>query len=339
MECTLRDGSYVVDFQFTAQDTAQLVGALAAAGIKWIEVGHGLGLGAQLKHGRAAASDEQYIQAAVETAGDSYVGCFFIPGIGTRDQIQRAKEVGMQFIRIGTNATEIETALNEITWAREAGLNVSANLMKSYVLNPYEICRATRKAAAAGAQVVSLVDSAGGMLPEEVATYVSAMTDTVDAQIGFHGHNNLGLANACAIAALKAGATFIDSTLQGMGRSSGNAITESMVFIYEKLGYTSGVDQLKVLDAGEKLVRPKLGKAGFTGVMVTSGFAFFHSSYMKFVNEACAAFEVDPRELIIEVSKVEKDRPSRELFMETASRLMSSRAMHEVRFPAILNES
>src|SRR5207302_8249235 len=105
---------------------------------------------------------------------------------------------------------------------------------------------------------------AGGMFPEEVAVYVKAMVETIDAQVGFHGHNNLGLANACAIAALKAGARFIDTTLQGMGRSSGNAHTESMLLIFEKLGFATGIDYLKVMDIGEKFVRPRLGEAGFS---------------------------------------------------------------------------
>ena len=69
MEVTLRDGSYVIDFQFTAEDTATLVSALESAGFRWIEVGHGLGLNAMDKGIRyAAASDEAHLKAAAQAA-------------------------------------------------------------------------------------------------------------------------------------------------------------------------------------------------------------------------------------------------------------------------------
>jgi 4-hydroxy-2-oxovalerate aldolase len=322
LECTLRDGSYVIDFKFTVQETRAVVSGLMGAGVKWIEVGHGLGLGGSPKYGEAAASDEEYVQAAVEgAAGKARVGCFFIPGIGTRDHLKRARSLGMDFVRVGTNATEIDRALDSITFARELGLHVSSNLMKSYVLEPGQIAQASKKAAAAGAQVVSLVDSAGGMLPDEVAPYIRAMVSSVDIDVGYHGHNNLGLANACSLTALQNGARMIDSTLQGMGRSAGNACTESMLCIYDRLGYETGVDTLRVLDLGERYIRPRLSEAGTTGIHVVSGFALFHSSFQKHVDEASAKFGIDPRMLIIEVCKVDKNNPPADLFHQTASRL------------------
>ena len=69
MEVTLRDGSYVIDFQFTAEDTANLVSALESAGFRWIEIGHGLGLNAQdTGKRRAVASDEEHLAAAQQAA-------------------------------------------------------------------------------------------------------------------------------------------------------------------------------------------------------------------------------------------------------------------------------
>jgi isopropylmalate/homocitrate/citramalate synthase len=64
---TLRDGSYLIDFQFTAEDTATIAAALEATGFHWIEVGHGLGLNAShAGKGLAAATDEEYMKAAAE---------------------------------------------------------------------------------------------------------------------------------------------------------------------------------------------------------------------------------------------------------------------------------
>ena len=69
LETTLRDGNYVVDFRFTAADTAWLCRRLEEAGVRHIEIGHGLGLRASEAHARpAAATDREYIEAASRTS-------------------------------------------------------------------------------------------------------------------------------------------------------------------------------------------------------------------------------------------------------------------------------
>ena len=66
LDCTIRDGSYVVDFQFTAEDTAVIAAGLESAGIEWIEIGHGLGLNASnAGKGAAAATDERFVTVIV----------------------------------------------------------------------------------------------------------------------------------------------------------------------------------------------------------------------------------------------------------------------------------
>ena len=82
IENTLRDGSYVVDFQFTKNQTKKIVSELDTLGFEYIEVGHGLGLGAwnNPKCGLSAENDEVYIQTAREAAKNSKIVCFFIPG-------------------------------------------------------------------------------------------------------------------------------------------------------------------------------------------------------------------------------------------------------------------
>ena len=106
LEVTLRDGSYLIDFQFTAADTATIAAALESVGFRWIEVGHGLGMNAsQAGKGLAAASDAQYMEAAAQALKRAKWGMFFIPGIGREEDLRLAASYGMSFIRIGTNVT------------------------------------------------------------------------------------------------------------------------------------------------------------------------------------------------------------------------------------------
>ena len=122
MEVTLRDGSYLIDFQFTAEDTANIASALEAIGFRWIEVGHGLGLNAsRAGKGTAAASDEEYLAAAAQTLKAAKWGTFFIPGIGREEDLRIAARYGMSFVRIGTNVTEAVLAEPYIALAKELG--------------------------------------------------------------------------------------------------------------------------------------------------------------------------------------------------------------------------
>jgi 4-hydroxy 2-oxovalerate aldolase len=130
LECTLRDGSYAVDFKFTENDTAVLAGVLGQLGFRWIEIGHGVGLGAAVAgKGTMPAPDERLIEAAKRAAPHSQIGAFFIPGIGTVDQLVSARDAGLDFVRIGYNATEIEEAFPYLALAKSLGMKVALNFM------------------------------------------------------------------------------------------------------------------------------------------------------------------------------------------------------------------
>jgi 4-hydroxy 2-oxovalerate aldolase len=330
LECTLRDGSYAIDFQFTADDTAVLCAALEDAGFDMIEVAHGVGLGAGAPHGGvAAATDEEYVRAAARSLKKAKFGAFFIPGIGTFGHLDMARDYGMSFIRIGTNVTRSEEAREYIEYARKLGFDVSYNAMKSYAVPPDDFQRRLKQTAEWGAETVYLVDSAGGMMSHEVREYVLRLRDAVGAtRIGFHGHNNFGLANANALAAIEAGATMIDTTLMGMGRSSGNSQTEVMLVLLKKLGYETGVDLLKTMDIGERMIKPRLsGGTGVPALDVTLGAAQFHSSFLPRIEKACARYGVDPKLLVTEVSKVDIVNPSETLIMSIAERCARTEAV------------
>ncbi|MEA2235601.1 MAG: 4-hydroxy 2-oxovalerate aldolase [Thermoanaerobaculia bacterium] len=330
LECTLRDGSYAIDFKFTAHDTSVISAALEAAGFDLIEIGHGSGLGASVPEiGLAAASDEEYVRAAAQALKKAKFGAFFIPGLGTKEHLDMARHYGMSFIRIGTNVTRSEEAREFIEYGRKLGFEVSYNAMKSYAVSPEEFQRRLKETAEWGAETVYLVDSAGGMMPNEVREYVARLRDVVgDTGIGFHGHNNFGLANANALAAIEAGATMIDTTMLGMGRSSGNSQTEVMLVLLEKLGYKTGVDLLKAMEVGERLIQPLMtGGTGVSALEVTMASAQFHSSFLPRIEKACEQYHVDAKLLITEVSKVDVINPSQSLIMSIAERCAGEAAI------------
>lgn len=322
LECTLRDGSYAINFQFTASDTALICEALEKAGFDMIEVGHGVGLHASCAgYGEAAETDEAYLRAAAETLKKSKFGTFCIPGIARLEDIDMAADHGMGFIRIGTNVTEVEKSEKYIERAKKRGMQVGANYMKSYALEPSQFSEKAKLSKKYGADFIYLVDSAGGMLAKDIERYILALRENCDLPIGFHGHNNLGLAVSHSLLAAELGASIIDCTLQGLGRSSGNASTEIVVSLLKRMGIDLGIDPLEVMDIGEQFIKPLIKTAGLDSLDLIAGYALFHSSYMSLIREYSCKYRVDPRKLIMALCEVDKINASRDLLDRIAKQL------------------
>lgn len=324
LENTLRDGSYALDFQTTREQTYSITKGLNDLGFEWIEVGHGLGLGASrtIIHANAKETDEVYMKAAREAADKAKVGTFFIPTIGTKDDLLRAKDHGMDFIRVGNNVDRYRDARGFVEYANSLGLTVFVNLMKSYGVKTYEFTKLVSEIDRWGAiAAIYLVDSAGCMLPDEVFEYIERTRDHVQTKLGFHGHNNLSMAMANTIAAVKAGASFVDTCIRGMGRSAGNAQTEIAIHILQKLGIIDHrVDLYELYDFSNSVVVPMMPRPqGLTDEEIHIGVSKFHTSFMPFVDHAVEATGVDKRKLIKRVSEINCINPSEDLFLEIAS--------------------
>jgi 4-hydroxy-2-oxovalerate aldolase len=326
VENTLRDGSYVIDFQFDKSQTADITKGLAHLGFEFIEVGHGLGLGAWNKPetGLAKESDEAYIRAAKLAAPKAKIGVFFIPGIGTKDDISRAIDSGIDFIRIGNNIDTFERMHNYAEYAKSKGLWVAVNLMKSYGAKSYEFEKISREIDRwALADAIYLIDSAGCMMPNEVFEYIDRTKEKVSASLGFHGHNNLSFALANTLQAIKAGATYVDSCVRGMGRSAGNAQTEILVYILQKMGISPiNTEIYAFYDFANKFIAPLMPRSqGLTDEEIHIGISKFHSGYLPLANKIAAKYGIDRKKLIKWVSDVNCINPSEALFSEVAQKI------------------
>ncbi|HEV2397072.1 MAG TPA: hypothetical protein VGS27_09030 [Candidatus Sulfotelmatobacter sp.] len=337
LEVTLRDGSYLIDFQFTAEDTATIATALESIGFRWIEIGHGLGLNAsKAGKGVAAATDEEYLAAAAQAVKRAKWGMFFIPGIGREEDLRVAARYGMSFVRVGTNVTEAAQAEPYIALAKDLGLIVSYNAMKSYAVSPAEFGKIVGKVHGWGADIACLVDSAGSMDPDSVAAYIRAARTESASPLGYHGHDNLSLAMANTLRAIEEGAVLVDSSLQGMGRSAGNTVTEVLVAILQRRGCLSHIDLKAAMDVGQGLIQPLMGKRGIDPMAVTSGLAKFHSSFTGKVQRYARKHDVDVRDLIVRLCQEDQvsapdellERLSRELAALKIPRVLSIPAFH-----------
>ena len=331
LDCTLRDGSYVIDFQFTKEDTYRIAHELYKSNFEYIEVGHGIGLGASSKGiNVAAATDLEYCQSAnAAVSDDAKWGMFCIPGIAKLDDLKMSIDNNMGFVRIGTDVNKVDESFEFIKLAKSKGLKVFANFMKSYVLNPKEFAELVQKSTDFGADGVYLVDSAGGMLPNQVKSFiVEAFNYNPNFILGFHGHNNLALGMANALVCIEEGVQFIDTSLQGFGRSAGNVQSEQLICTLDLMGINSRFDPIKVMDLGENLIRPLITQLGNSSLDITAGWSQFHSSFMPMILKAAKKERIDPRILINEVCKVDKISLNEEMIYKIINELNNSKSIY-----------
>jgi 4-hydroxy-2-oxovalerate aldolase len=326
IENTIRDGSYTVNFQLSAVESNLIVKGLDELAFEYIEVGHGLGLGAgkSAATGLAKETDETYIKGAKSVVTNSKVGVFYIPGIGCLDDIHMASDLGVDFIRIGVNIDRYSDMFTAAKLVKEKGLWLGLNLMKSYAVKSYEFLKIVKEIDSWGlADAIYLVDSAGGMRPDEVFNYIDITREHITTPMGFHGHNNLSLAVANSLAAVRAGVEFVDSSILGMGRSAGNAQTEILTYLLSEKGVMNKqFDQYKLYDFAEKTIAPLMTlKQGLDGDAIHIGVSKFHTSYLPLINKYAEKFGVDTKKLIKEVSDVNCLNPDIELVMQIASNL------------------
>ena len=307
MDVTLRDGSYAINFQFTEHDTRKIGRALEQAGITFVEIGHGMGLNASsYKNGVALCSDEEYLASAQEAYQSCKYGMFCIPGIARLEDLDLLKKYGASFVRVGCNVDKVETSEPYIRRAKELGLMVAANYMKSYTASEEEFENCVKKSMSYGVDYVYVVDSAGCMLPEDIKKYYDVIRRVNGPKAGFHGHNNLGLANSNSLYAAELGFDLVDSSLQGLGRGAGNAATELLVALFQMKFNVHEYNERKLVQFGEEYVNPLVRNSGLYGLDIYCGIAGFHSSYMKYIHRYSAKYSVNPFDLIIEYCKHDK---------------------------------
>ncbi|MCR5500895.1 MAG: hypothetical protein K6F31_10945 [Acetatifactor sp.] len=297
MDVTLRDGSYAIDFQFSCVQQKMITEGLERLGIEYIEIGHGMGLHASCpENGLALHSDEEYLLTAKETLKKAKYGMFCIPGVARLEDVDMACDLGASFLRIGANVTEIERTEKYIKRAKDHHVFVTTNYMKSYVVSPEEFAEKVVRSESYGADLAYVVDSAGCMTPDELERIYEAVRKRSNLALGFHGHDNTGLAMTNSLKAAELGFEFIDCSLQGMGRSSGNTSTELFAINAKKLGYDVDVDVKEMLKLSKRFVYPLAKKINLIDVMC--GYTGFHTSYLRDIHKIAGKYGVDPLELM-----------------------------------------
>jgi 4-hydroxy-2-oxovalerate aldolase len=305
-DMTLRDGMHSVAHQFTPEQVARVSAALEDAGVDAVEVSHGDGLaGASYNYGFPAASDDELLAAASSVLGKSKLAVLLIPGIGTQEDLRMARGHGAQVVRVATHCTEADISEQHIGLAKNLGMQAVGFLMMAHMLEPEGLVRQAKLMESYGADVVYITDSAGALLPDDVRARVGALREALSCEVGFHAHNNLGVAISNTIAAVEEGASVVDACLCGFGAGAGNAQLEVLVAVLAKMGYQTGIDLYRAMDAAEEVARPLLRRPPIIDrAALTIGYAGVYSSFLLHAFRASERFGVDAREVLMELGRL-----------------------------------
>lgn len=331
VDSTLRDGSHAKSHRLTSIEVAAVTLGLSRAGIRIIEVSHGDGLGgSSFNYGLSLTDEFDLLQTALEHRGRSEIAVLLLPGIGTKNELGRAADLGATVARIATHCTEADIASQHISLARERGMTTVGFLMMAHMNSPQGLAQQALVMAEAGAQVVYVTDSAGALLPTGTAERIRELRAALpnEVAVGFHGHQNLYCGVANSLAAIEAGATWVDGCTCGMGAGAGNTPTEVLVAVCDKLGIPSGVDPMQMMDVAEEVVRPVLPRPQVVDrAALLLGYAGVYSSFLLHAERAAKRFGVSTKDILLEVGRRKAVGGQEDLVLEIAAQLSARPAI------------
>lgn len=326
-DSTLRDGNHAVEHQLTKDNIRDYCQAMDGSGVRTIIVGHGNGLGASsLQVGLSAVSEHEMLSTAKKNLEKTKLGAYMIPGFGTiNDNLIPAIDNGVELFEIGCHCTEANTTREHIEYLRRMGKETYGVLMMTHMASPEKLLEECQKMESYGAQGVILMDSAGAYTIERVRRVISTLYNGLNIHIGFHPHNNMGIAVANAYIAIEEGADIIDGTLRGFGAGAGNCQIEDLVALLEKNGINTGINFYRMLDASEQ-VMPKIMREnmGQDPISIMCGKAGIFSAFRKHIINAANEFAVDPKDIIEEVGKRKAVGGQEDIIVEVAKELSGS---------------
>ena len=320
-DVSLRDGSHAISHQLNKEQIISYCIAANKAGIASLEVGHGNGLGASsIQVGLSKLTDEEMLTIAKENLTSTKLAVHVMPGFATINKdLKKAFDWGVDLVRVACHCTEADITERHITYARERGKEVIGALMMTHMASKEILLEEALKMQSYGAEGVVLYDSAGSYLPDDVKEKVGYLTPRLNIPVGFHAHNNLGLAIANSIVAIESGAQIIDGAIRGFGAGAGNAQLEVLVAVLQKMEYETGISLFKILDAAE-LAQETIMKEipSIKNLSIISGLSGVFSGFAKHVKRVSDEFEIDPREIFIELGKRKVVAGQEDLIVEVA---------------------
>ena len=328
VDTTLRDGSHAVRHSYTSRQVAKIAAGLDKSGVELIEISHGDGLGgSSFNYGFSKTSELKLVEAAAKEVKNAKIAVLLLPGIGTIADLKKANKAGAKAVRVATHVTEADVSAEHIYAAKDLGMMAVGFLMMVHMAPVERIVEEALKMESYGADYINMADSTGYLLPDDVAARVKAVAEAVKIPVGFHAHNNMGMAVANSLAAVEAGASYIDATLRGLGAGSGNTQMEVIAGVLKRAGVDTGnVDFYGLMDVAAEAVDPIMQRPQvIDNGSFMLGYAGVYSSFLLHVYDAAKKYKLDPRDILVELGRRGMVGGQEDMIIDVAYQLSQSK--------------
>jgi 4-hydroxy 2-oxovalerate aldolase len=233
LDCTVRDGGLMNDWQFSDEFVKGVYDACVEAGIDYMEIGYKSSEHAfsREKVGPWKFCDEKDIRRIIGE-GEPKVKLSALCDIGRIDfdDIPLKQDSAITMMRVACYVHQMDKAIALAHHCMDKGYETSINLMAVSKVNEHDLDEALKDVAKSRVPIFYLVDSFGSMYCESIEHLMRKYTEALPGkQIGIHAHNNMQLAMSNTVTSIIEGATMLDATLLGMGRGAGNCPIEILI--------------------------------------------------------------------------------------------------------------
>lgn len=243
LDVTLRDVASVNKWRFTTEQIDAVASAIDNAGYDYLEAGyfiHSRRIEGEERTGPGVC-DSEYLHRVNHKLRRARPAVMVRMSDVPLPALRELAAAEVALVRLPIHVHEVRQTADYIAACHELGILVSVNLIFLSQRTTEDVVTTAAGAQAAGADVFCVADTLSGLLPEQVTAFVSAAKRELSIPLGFHAHDGLRCAFANALAAIRAGAEIIDSSLGGMGSGGANLMTE-LIAAYATREWGRGID-------------------------------------------------------------------------------------------------
>ncbi|MFC0470881.1 aldolase catalytic domain-containing protein [Halalkalibacter kiskunsagensis] len=240
IDCTIRDGGLINNWDFSVEFVQDLYNGLSSAGVEYMEIGYKNSpkLLNATEPNPWRFLDDNFLKEIIPEKKFTKLSALVDIGRVDPDDILPREQSALDMIRVACYIREVDKGLELVKMFHDLGYETSLNIMALSSVPENQLIEAFNMVKESPVDVVYIVDSFGSLDPADIEHQVKKFKEMIpDIQLGIHTHNNMQLAFANTLTAMRNGVTFLDSSVYGMGRAAGNCNTELLVSHIQKPSY------------------------------------------------------------------------------------------------------